>query len=146
MKLCESSLSDGVLWEIAQVETKEKAIPMMAMLLMEFWGAVREVFEPIWELKPRQSRLLHGAGVQTLGFLMEAMVARRGSDDWPKKDYFVAQLRLIEDDCHWTQGWWEFGGDVRRRWDEVQNVNRDVMMLVNHMTRVYRLRCRKPQG
>ena len=142
LRVLESSLSDGVLWEIAQVEEGEEAVLQTCAVLTAFWGAVKEVWEPIWELKPRKSRLLHGAGVVSLGYLMEEMIVRYQGDGWPPQDYFAQQLRLVVNDCHWTEGWWEFGGEIRRRWDEIQNVNREVMMLMNHLTRVYRLRCR----
>ena len=142
LRVLETSLSDGVLWEIAQVEEGEGAVVEMCKVLQAFWAAVREVWEDIWELKPRQSRLLHGAGVVTLAYLMEEMIVRYQGEPWPPKAYFVGQLELIRDDFKWTDGWWDFGGDVRRRWDEIQNVNKDVMMLMNHMTRVYRLASR----
>ena len=143
LRVLETSLSDGVLWEIAQVEDEgENAVQAMCGVLIAFWGAVQAVWADIWELKPRQSRLLHGAGVVTLGYLMEDMIARHRGGGWPGREFFVEQLELIKDDCRWTEGWWEFGGEQRRRWDEIQNVNKDVMMLMNHMTRVYRLRSR----
>ncbi len=141
LQILETSLSDGVLWEIAQVkEEGEEAVEAMTAVLGAFWGAVREVWKDIWERKPRQSRLLHGAGVVTLGYLMEDMIKRHQGDGWPDQQFFERELTLIKPDCHWTEGVWDFGGDQRRRWDEIQNVNRDVMMLMNHMTRVYRLR------
>lgn len=147
LRILETSLSDGVLWEIAQVEEEgDKAVEEMCKLLMAFWGAVREVWEDIWELKPRKSRLLHGAGVVTLGYLMEEMIVRYRGKEWPPQDYFVEQLELIKDDCHWTEGWWDFGKGQRRRWDEIQNVNKDVMLLMNHMTRVYRKASRRRRG
>ena len=147
LKVLETSLSDGVLWEIAQVkEEGEEAVQAMCAVLCAFWGAVRVVWDDIWERKPRQSRLLHGAGIVTLGYLMEDMIARHQGGGWPDQAFFEKELRLIKDDCRWTEGVWDFGGDQRRRWDEIQNVNRDVMMLMNHMTRVYRLRSRGRSG
>ena len=141
LRILESSLSDGVLWEIAQIEEEgDQAVARMCEVLAAFWGAVREVWEDIWELKPRKSRLLHGAGVVTLGYLMEDMIVRYRGEGWPPQAFFVEHLELIKDDCHWTEGWWDFGKGQRRRWDEIQNVNREVMLLMNHMTRVYRMR------
>lgn len=142
LRVLETSLSDGVLWEIAQLEEGDAAVELMCSVLMEYWWAVRDVWTDIWELKPRKSRLLHGAGVVTLGYLMEEIIARQPGQDWPDSEFFASQLELIYDDCRWTEGWWDFGGGVRRRWDEIQNINRDVMMLMNHLTRLYRLRSR----
>lgn len=145
LRSLEMSLSDGVLWEVAQVEEGERAVEKMCEIVMAYWGAVREVWKDIWELKPRKSRLLHGAGIVTLGYLMEEMIVRHRGDGWPRQEFFEEQLELIKEDCHWTEGWWEFGGEHRRRWDEIQNVNKDVMMLMNHVTRLYKVTTRRSE-
>ena len=144
LRVFETSLSDGVLWEIRQVEDDEDlAIENMVQLHCEFWAAVKHVWSDIWDLKPRKSRLLHGAGVVSLGYLLEQMVVRCGDDNYPDMKYFVGELERIKPECRWTSGWWEFGNGQRRRWDEVQNVSRDVIMLANHLTREYRLMLRR---
>ncbi len=146
LKVLETSLSDGILWELAQTaEGDDVPIDDMCAVLMAFWGAVREVWSDIWDLKPRQSRLLHGAGIVSLGYLMEDMVSRYPGDGLPGQTWFVEQLGLIADECRWTDGWWEFSDGTKRRWDEVQNINKDVMTLANHLTRAYRIGYRKWQ-
>lgn len=138
LRVLENSLSDGALWEIKQVECDSgRAVERMVELVSAYWAAVRTVWSDIWDLKPRRSRLLHGAGVVSLGYLMEHMVVRRQALTVDEA-YFVAELRRIAPECRWTEGWWEFGSGQRRRWDEVQNVSRDVTMLANHLTRKYR--------
>jgi len=147
LKILEDSLSDGILWELAQVaEGDDVPIDDMCAVLMDFWGAVREVWADIWDLKPRQSRLLHGAGIVSLGYLMEDMHKRYSGEGMARKDWFAEQLRLIAGGCHWTDGWWEFRDGTKRRWDEVQNINKDVMMLANHLTRLYRVEHRRLMG
>jgi DGQHR domain-containing protein len=138
LRVLENSLSDGALWEIKQVECDPgRAVERMVELVSAYWAAVRTVWSDIWDLKPRRSRLLHGAGVVSLGYLMEHMVVRRQALPLDEA-YFVEELRRIAPECRWTEGWWEFGSGQRRRWDEVQNVSKDVMMLANHLTRKYR--------
>lgn len=140
LRVFEASLSDGVLWEIGQIEDDEdQAFECMVQLHCDFWAAVRHVWSDIWDLKPRKSRLLHGAGVVSLGYLLEQMVARCGDETLPDVEYFVGELERIKPECRWTSGWWDFGDGQRRRWDEVQNISRDVSMLANQLTRTYRL-------
>lgn len=139
LRVLEASLSDGVLWRLAQLGMDDAAYEDAASrLLFDYWAAVREVWSDIWELKPRHSRLLHGAGVVSLGYLMEQIVttAPAGVD----RGYFVGQLTRIRPECRWSEGWWEFGEGHRRRWDEIQNVPKDVMMLANHLVRLHRVR------
>ena len=125
------------------VDGEDAPIDQMYAVLSEYWWAVRTVWAGIWELKPRQSRLLHGAGIISLGYLMEEMISRFPGSEMPDRSWFIGQLELITDECRWTEGVWNFGDDSPRRWDEVQNINRDVMMLANHLTRLYRLRVRR---
>ena len=46
---------------------------VMLDLLNAFWSAVNEVFKDAWGKPPRKSRLMHGAGVMSLGFVMDAI-------------------------------------------------------------------------
>ena len=36
---------------------------------------------------------------------------------------------------HWTSGSWDFDGEVRR-WNSIQNVNRDIALLTHHLTSI----------
>lgn len=144
LRTFEDSLSDGILWELAQtVDGEDAPVDQMYAVLSEFWWAVRTVWGSIWALKPRQSRLLHGAGIVSLGYLMEEMISRFPGPGMPDRSWFIDQLGLIADACRWTEGVWHFGDGSQRRWDEVQNIDRDVMMVANHLTRLYRLRVRR---
>ena len=48
----------------------------MLDLLMNFWSAVKDVFPEAWDKPPRRSRLMHGVGIVSLGFLMDAIFDR----------------------------------------------------------------------
>jgi DGQHR domain-containing protein len=142
LAVLENSLSDGLLWEISQHAGAAMDLEEMSWALFAFWGAVREVWSEIWELKPRRSRLLHGAGVVALGYLMDQMAARFPGDGWPDREFFQRELRRVAPHCRWTDGYWDFGPEQRRRWDEIQNVPREVQTLANHLGRMYRLETR----
>lgn len=136
LKFLENSLSDGVLYRIRTVEG-ERSEEVMQQVLFDYWQAVRDTWPDLWDLKPRQSRLLHGAGVVTLGFLMDAISDQCRDGSWPDEDLFAAHLAVIMPHCRWNEGFWDFGGDIRRKWNEVQNTSKDVNLLANHLTRKY---------
>lgn len=137
LKVIQASLSDGILWEIAHVE-KDDAVEHMYQVMAGFWRAVKSIWEDVWELKPKKSRLLHGAGVASLGYLMEEIAGKRTASGWPTTEFFEEELALVAPHCHWTNGWWDFGDERRRRWDELQNVTSDILMLTSHLRRLYR--------
>src|SRR5207247_5136099 len=70
LKLLENSLADGVLYRFRDSATGEGDAEMMLKIIKSFWAAVKEVFTDAWGLPPRRSRLMHGAGIVSLGFIM----------------------------------------------------------------------------
>jgi hypothetical protein len=42
--------------------------------------------------------------------------------------------------CRWTDGHWEFGPGVVRKWNEVQNTPKDVQLLANYLLIQYQAR------
>ncbi|MCB9759488.1 MAG: DGQHR domain-containing protein [Alphaproteobacteria bacterium] len=136
IKMLENSLTDGMLYRYRVTTPEEGRVEGMARLLFEFWGAVREVWKEIWELPPRRSRLLHGAGVVSLGYLMDA-IADRHREGWPDQTLFEVELRRMKPHCRWTEGYWDFGPETKLRWNEVQNTSKDVDLLTNHLSRIY---------
>lgn len=136
LRFLESSLSDGLLYRIAQREPPEQQVRLMGDVLVAYWDAVKMTWPNIWSLSPRKSRLLHGAGVVSLGFLMDAMADRR-RDAWPDTAYFAQELAKIEPYCRWNEGFWEFGPEHRRHWNDIQNTPKDVQLVANYLNRIY---------
>jgi DGQHR domain-containing protein len=137
LRVLESSLSDGVLYRISRsAATEDEKWDIMMGVLCSFWNAVRDTWPDIWDLGPRKSRLLHGAGVVTLGFLMDAMSDRR-REDWPDYAFFRGELAKVKPHCRWNEGYWEFGPDHHRHWNEIQNTPKDVQLLANYLNRLY---------
>ena len=48
----------------------------MLDLLKDYWGAVRDDLPEAWGQPPRRSRLMHGVGIVSMGFVMDAIVDR----------------------------------------------------------------------
>ncbi len=136
LRLLENSLSDGVLYRIRLVE-RETWQDATKRVLYAFWQAVHNTWPDLWDLPPKKSRLLHGAGVVTLGFLMDAIADRHRAQGWPDTALFEQELALIKPYCRWNEGYWDFGSNAQRKWNEIQNTSKDVTMLANHLLRIY---------
>ena len=108
----------------------------MLRILTSFWTAVGQVFADAWEKPPRQSRLTHGLGILSLGFLMDAIAERLEAVE-PSVAEFEADLELIAPLCAWTAGTWKLG-PYQRKWNDVQNTPRDVQMIADHLLSAYR--------
>jgi DGQHR domain-containing protein len=95
-------------------------------LISEFFHAVRHEFKDDWEGKtPKTSRLVHGAGIVAMGYVMEALCVMTGAED---RAGFSRGLRHLRGRTAWTAGEWSFG-DERRRWNGLQNVPADIRQL-----------------
>jgi hypothetical protein len=119
----------------------------MLVVLKDFWRAVARTFPSAWKLPPRRSRLMHGAGVVSLGFVMDAIADRHRTNGGTNEEVFATELQGLSSVCRWTEGFWDFGPGVQRRWNEVQNTSKDIQLLSNFLLIHYRgLSVRKHSG
>ncbi len=140
IKLLENSLSDGVLYRFRGRDNQTDDVESMLLVVKQFWRAAAAVFQAAWDLPPRRSRLLHGAGVVGLGFVMDAIADRHRGNALPTLAQFQADLEPLRDVCRWTDGYWEFGPGVQRKWNEIQNTPKDIQMLTNFLLVQYKAR------
>ena len=140
LKMLELSLYDGVLYRFRDSDTGEGDEESMLKVLGNFWKSISEVFNEAWGLPPTRSRLMHGAGIISMGFLMDEISDRNRSEKIPSKKTFHTDLAPLKDACRWTAGSWDFGPGASRKWDEIQNVPRDIRILANYLLVEYRLR------
>jgi DGQHR domain-containing protein len=104
----------------------------MYQQLVVFWGAAKEAFPEAWGLPPTRSRLMHSAGIQAMGYLMDRLLARtQGAGDQQKA--VLSALRAIRARCAWTEGKWDGLGLA---WDEVQSVPRHIRGLADLLIRL----------
>lgn len=139
LKMLENSLSDGVLYRFRYTADGAGDVDQMLAILQNFWGAVREVFSEAWELPPRRSRLVHGAGIIALGFLMDAIAERHRKLTIPSQSIFAEDLRPLNEVCRWTDGYWDFGPGRQRKWNEIQNTTKDIQLLANYLLIQYKM-------
>lgn len=132
-----NSLSDGVMREFVARDDAESAAGRCIDLVSNFYEAVSQVFPEAWLglHTPKTSRLVHGAGIVAMGYVMEVLALL---DDARRTEDFERGLHCLVGRTAWTGGEWVFGpGDVRH-WKAIQNVNRDIVLLAQHLIGIVR--------
>ena len=104
----------------------------MYAILSSFWAAARDAFPDAWGLPPTQSRLMHSAGIQAMGVLMDRVMSRLGRGEDPYR-HALASLAQIAPHCRWTSGRWP---GINREWNDFQNVAKDVRLLADQLMRL----------
>lgn len=129
-KVIMNSLSDGTLRVYYQNEDfAEKSFG----LLSNFFQAVQRVFKEEWDgHKPQTSRLVHGAGIVSMGYVMETARALTGSS---VSQDFEPTLACLKGRTAWSSGVWDFGDGDFRKWNSVQNVPGDIRKLSEYLVR-----------
>lgn len=97
-----------------------------------FWQTVKEEFPEAWGRPPTRSRLMHSAGIQAMGVLMDRIMTRLHGQSDPKHE-IQKSLRRLRPHCHWTEGTWDGLG---LKWNEVQNVTKHVRGLSDLLVRL----------
>jgi DGQHR domain-containing protein len=142
LKMLENSLNDGALYYLRDSETGEGDLHAMLRVIKAYWEAVRWIFPDAFGKPPRRSRLMHGVGVVSLGFVMDAIAEGIMPSRLPEPEDFAAGLRPLAPICHWTSGTWKLGA-LERRWNDLQNTPRDIQLLTDFLLTEYRQRvCR----
>lgn len=132
LRMLENSLNDGALYR-QLVARQSQDLDACIELLVTYWSAVSRVFPLEWDLPPTKSRLTHGAGITSMGHLMDAISDRYRTQGIPSSVQFEANIAPLKDYCCWTTGHWEFGPGANRKWNEIQNTSKDIQMLASHL-------------
>jgi len=123
-----NSLSDGVLRELAR---EDDSHGKSFELLSNYFAAVQQVFSDEWVgHKPKTSRLVHGAGISAMGYVMEYIAVTNNASS---VNDFVKTLEKLKGKTAWNDGTWNFGKNNVRPWNAVQNVPRDWMELAHYL-------------
>jgi DGQHR domain-containing protein len=104
----------------------------MYRVMCVYWSAVKKVFPEAWGLKPQESRLMHSAGIQAMGVLMDRIMPRMHQTA-DVSDEVEKCLRRIAPYCSWTDGAWE---GIGLDWNEVQNLPRHIKALAEHLVQL----------
>lgn len=134
LKMIENSLYEGALYQYRDPSDGSADVQQIELHLNYFWTVVQATFPEAWNLPPLKSRLTHGAGIQSLGYVMDSLTEGVPAAELPGLDLekSVSRLKPI---VAWTSGTWDFGPDNVRRWNGLQNTPSDVSLLTNHLLR-----------
>ena len=104
----------------------------MYRILCTYWTAVKAVFPDSWGKDPKQSRLMHSAGLLAMGLLMDAVYARLAPDaDVPTVQREIEKVAPM---CRWSKGTWDTLGMA---WNDIQNTTPHVKKLQDALVRAY---------
>lgn len=140
-----NSLTDGMMREFLRRDGRGMGEQRCFELISNFYRAVAMVFPDAWfdEHTPKTSRLVHGAGVVALGYVMEVLALLDGARE---PEEFAKGLGCLAGRTAWTSGEWNFGGGDRRYWKAIQNVNRDIVTLAQHLIGIVRADIKSRRG
>jgi DGQHR domain-containing protein len=105
----------------------------MYQLLLLYWGVVREIFPDAWGKEPRHSRLMHSAGIEAMGVLMDRIYAKLSSAS-NNYELIKKEVELVAPVCRWTSGKWD---SIDVAWNEIQNTPKDIKKLQEALVRAY---------
>jgi DGQHR domain-containing protein len=129
------SSASGVLFPFRNIATGVTDFNNVRALLLAYWKGVKETFPEAWGVRPEKSRLMHGAGIRSMGRLMDRVMSSVNFNKRNAVSLVRRELQYVQPYCHWTSGAWEELGGLR--WNEVQNVSHHIRMLSNYLIRTY---------
>lgn len=106
----------------------------MYQALVVYWSAIKDAFKDAWGKPPTESRLMHSAGILSMGALMDQVMLRADSSNNPVLEVRDSMKRL-QAHCSWVDGSWEALG---WKWNEVQNTSQHISRLSEHLMRLDR--------
>jgi DGQHR domain-containing protein len=135
VKMIEESLTSGCLFPYRNMATGETDFDGITKLLMVYWSAVRDVFPDAWGKPATKSRLMHGAGIRSMGKLMDRIMQIIDPKKPSAQIEVVRELNLVAPICRWTAGRWDDMDGMK--WNDLNNVPRHISVLSNVLIRGY---------
>ena len=120
----------GALAQYKSLGSEPSDVRGMYEILVIFWNAVKDNFPEAWGLPPSQSRLMHSAGINSMGVLMDRIMSRAMTYE-DSKGHVFESLARIAPHCHWTAGAWE---QINLEWNEIQKISRHQRLLSELLT------------
>jgi DGQHR domain-containing protein len=120
----------GALAQYKSLGSEPSDVEQMYNTLLIYWNAVKYAFPGAWGLPPTKSRLMHSAGIHSMGILMDKIMNRASGRKDPEK-YVQDSLKRIAPHCHWTSGTWEH---IDMQWNEIQKVSKHLRLLSDLLT------------
>lgn len=132
-KVLMNSLSDGIMRAMVTEPNGER---QCFDLISEFYKAVAMAFPTDWwGHKANTSRLVGGAGIQSLGHVMETLAQLDDARTWSQ---FLKGLACLEGRTAWAEGSWDFGNGDVRHWKAINVTATDVSVLSRYLDGIVR--------
>ncbi|HEY3546908.1 MAG TPA: DGQHR domain-containing protein DpdB [Propionicimonas sp.] len=135
LKMIENSLYEGALYQYRDPETGDGDVEQMVLHLKTFWNTVQSRWPDAWSKPPRYSRLTHGVGIQSMGYVMDSLTDGVAATEFSESDTFYAAIEGLRSVTAWTEGSWDFSEDEQPKWNSLQNTPNDVRRLTNFLLR-----------
>ncbi|GAA4243192.1 DGQHR domain-containing protein DpdB [Dactylosporangium darangshiense] len=126
--------SSGCLFPYRDMRRNETDFDGILHALFTYWAAVRDVFPDAWGKPASKSRLMHSAGIRSMGRLMDRVLGIVDPRTPNAPETIRQHLALIAPHCRWTSGTWN---DLGLRWNEIESVPRHIQELSSHLIRLY---------
>ena len=135
VKMIRSSMTNplGALYPYKSSDEETTNVEAMYQLLLLFWRAVRECFPNDWGVDPKDSRLMHSAGITAMGVLMDRIYAKISGRE-ENYDLIRKEVEKIAPQCAWSSGKWPI---LNASWNEVQSTPQDIKHLQDTLIRLY---------
>ncbi|MDI1319531.1 MAG: DGQHR domain-containing protein DpdB [bacterium] len=124
----------GCLFAYRNLASNEADVDRIWATVLTFWTAVKRTFPEAWGKPPKESRLMHSAGLTAMSRLMDRMMPHITLGAGNSVAAVVEELELVKPFCRWTGGTWEA---LDLEWNQVENVSRHVRGLTNFLVRTY---------
>jgi DGQHR domain-containing protein len=128
LRMVENSIYNGALYQYRYADTGEGDVGSMLSHLKIFWKMAATQYAESWELPPRKSRLTHGVGIASMGYLMDHLTEGHTLRTVGRACRSLTRLGSLP----WSEGEWELAGSVRR-WNSLQNTPNDIRLLTHHL-------------
>ncbi|ARS49316.1 hypothetical protein PSMEN_13330 [Ectopseudomonas mendocina] len=135
IKMIRTSMTNplGALYPYKSNDEEKTDVEAMYQLLILFWRAVKECFPNDWALDPKESRLMHSAGIAAMGYIMDLVCAKISGQE---ADYNLIrkEVEKIAPHCAWSSGKWPL---LNVAWNEIQSTPQDIKHLQDTLLRIY---------
>lgn len=135
IKMIRTSMTNplGALYPYKSSDEEKTDVEAMYQLLVLFWRAVKECFPKDWALDPKESRLMHSAGIAAMGYIMDLVCAKIGGQE-TNYSLIRNEVEKIAPHCAWSSGKWPL---LNVYWNEVQSTPQDIKHLQDTLLRIY---------
>lgn len=140
IKMIRASMTNplGALYPYKSNDEEKANVEAMYQLLVLFWRAVKECFSNDWARDPKESRLMHSAGIAAMGYIMDLVCAKIGGKE-TNYSLILKEVEKIAPHCAWSSGKWPL---LNASWNEIQSTPQDIKHLQDTLLRIYMNRSR----